>query len=165
MPLNSWEESCILKKLLLVLLGAIPLAAYATLGENDSSIVQDNQVLASTSSLVVTKQLNTQKSANEKYTVSLIKASDDITIKEFSANGKVFAVVWNGVHNPDLQQLFGAYFTSFKTSKPSYNSLTYREINDADLVVKTYGVVGDFHGFAYIPSLLPLGVKPSDLNK
>lgn len=154
-----------MKKILLVLFGLAPLAAYATLGENNTSIVQDNQVLASKSSLVVTKQLNTQASTNGKYTVSLIKATSNITVKEFSNDGKVFAVAWRGLHNPDLKQLLGSYFTAFKVTKPTYVSLTSREIKDSDLVVRTSGVIGDFHGLAYIPSLLPAGVQPSDLSK
>lgn len=152
-------------KKILLLLGVVPLFAYATLGENNASVIQDNQVLASKSSLVVTKQFNTQSLTNGTYTVSLIKASGDITVKEFVANDKVFAVAWNGVRNPDLQQLLGSHFTSFKASQPSYNSLTSREIKNTDLVVQTYGVIGDFHGLAYIPSLLPADVAPSDLIK
>ncbi len=154
-----------MKNLLIILLGMVPVFAYATLGESDASITQDNQILASQSSLVVVKQLNTQQPTNDKYTMSVIKASGDITVKEFSAAGKVFAVAWSGVRNPDLQQLLGSYFTKFKVSKPSYTSLTSREIKDSDLVVRTSGVVGDFHGIAYIPSLLPVDVKPSDLIK
>lgn len=157
-----------MKRILVLLMCCVPFMAYATLGESESSIAKDNRTFASLSSLVVTKQVNlasTQSVPNGKYTVSLIQSTNNIMIKEFSANGKVFAVTWRGPRNPDLAQLFGTYFEDYKTIKPKFNSLTVRNVSANDLVVNTSGYVGDFHGVAYVPSLMPAGVTLNDLNK
>ncbi len=159
-----------MKQVLLILMVAFaPLSAYATLGESTPSIESDNKALASSISTVTTKmisqEVDTGKNKSLKYQVSIIKATGNITIKEYVSDGKVFAVSWAGMRNPDLKQLFGKYFPEFKTTKTAGLGLRNTQVSAKNLMVNIYGVTGDFHGVAYIPSLLPAGLNPQDLLK
>ncbi|AUR51637.1 hypothetical protein CUN60_04795 [Aquella oligotrophica] len=158
-----------MKQFFVILMVAIvPLSAHATLGENPGSIESDNKALASSISTPSTKMISQGMDGESKplkYQVSTIKATGGITVKEYVSNGKVFAVSWVGMRNPDLQQLFGKYFPEFKTTKSTGSGLRSSHVSAKDLIVNIYGVTGDFHGLAYIPSLLPTGLNPQDLLK
>lgn len=153
-----------MKKFFAIILICCPFFAHATLGESDISIQKDNSVLSSVSSLVIKKSV-TQSSLNLNYSVSYIQGVGNIKIKEFSSNGKVFAVTWSGPRNPDLKQLLGSYFSELKSSAPALVSLRSRTVNVGDLFINTYGITGDFNGVAYISSLMPSGLTINDLTK
>jgi len=157
-----------MKKLVMLCLGLIPIVAQATLGESANSVNSDNKALASSVSLIVDKSINTTKSDGQNqvtYNISTIRTPEGITINEYVANGKVFAISWSGIRNPDLQQLMGQYFPQYKSAKRTQYGLSGAETSTGDLVVSTFGVIGDFHGLAYISSLVPDGLNPRDLSK
>lgn len=156
------------KRLMILLMIAIPVSSYATLGESAGSVATDNKVLASSASIVKTQMVNinaTKSSNSVTYQLSTIQATGNITIKEYVSNGKVFAVSWAGMRNPDLQQLLGKYFPEFKTTKSANSGLRESKVSSGDLVVNIHGVTGDFHGVAYASSLVPTGFNLQDLYK
>lgn len=156
------------KKLILLSLIVIPISSYATLGESASSVTTDNKVLASSASILKTQMISastTESTGSIGYQVSTIQATGNIIIKEYVSNGKVFAVSWSGMRNPDLQQLLGKYFPTFKTTKSINSGLRQSKISSGDLVVNIHGVTGDFHGVAYASSLVPAGFNLQDLYK
>ncbi len=162
------KENKKLPILWVALMAVIPVSSYATLGESSSSIVTDNKVLGSTrASILKTQTVNSNTSIDgttTEYQVSTIQTADNITIKEYVANGVVFAVSWSGVHNPDLQQILGKYFPTFKTAKTTNYGLRVSKISYGNLVVHINGVIGNFHGVAYDSSLLPFKFNLQDLK-
>src|SRR5437868_13973142 len=77
----------------------------ATLGERQSSFEQD-----------LTKLKGSQKAgvSNSRYSTHEMIVSGN-TIKEFTnSDGVVFAVSWRGFSKPDLNVLFGCYFSEYK---------------------------------------------------
>lgn len=89
-------------------------------------------------------------------------------MREFTrADGKVFAVAWEGPARPDLRQALGPYFDVLNAANPPrvrggrHIPLT---VNQADLVVRSGGHSGAFHGVAYVPGMVPTGVALAALR-
>ena len=79
--------------------------------------------------------------AAESYAVHEIRAGTGTVVREYvSQEGKVFGVAWRGPWLPDLRQLFGG------------------------LVVRIGGHVRAFVGRAYVPEMLPSGVRAEDIQ-
>ena len=149
------------KKLLVISLLAIPAISYASLGDDVSSITTDNNALASSISLVTTRS---NVSSNASYQTSTIKTPDNFTIKEFSANGKVFAVSWQGKSYPNFKQIFGSYFPQLKTASASNSGLTRSKLTGNDFISYSSGVPGLLSGIAYVPSLVPNSLNINTLK-
>ena len=138
----------------LALLGAAA-PASARLGGDFASVDAD-------SSGVRGQLISTPMLAYERHDIS----SGTSVIREYLANGKVFAVSWQAPVPPDLQQLFGDYFESFRASAAAQaHPGAHRLVRVAlpDLVVVSAGHLRAFRGKAYIPSLVPAGVNIADL--
>lgn len=148
-----------LNKIVPLLVCILPNLSVATLGEGAASITNDNNALAARVSQVVPQSLS-----NNKYQTSIIKTSNNITLKEFLANGKVFAITWNGPVYPDLKQLLGTYFPQMKTATKAMNDLTSLRLNGQDFVFLQSGLPGMLSGLAYVPSLVPAGVNVFELK-
>jgi hypothetical protein len=76
-------------------------------------------------------------------------------------------VTWNGPLPPDLSQLFGSYFDSYRTaliaqSHPGGHRRVY--VAQADFVAQSLGRMRAFRGKAYVPSLVPAGVDVTELQ-
>ena len=91
-------------------------------------------------------------------------------IKEYvSADGVVFAVVWKGTGVPDLKQLLGEYFEEYRqgvTAKRNRRPQVrepFRMKNDR-LVVERAGHSRSMWGRAYLPSHVPPGIRPEDIQ-
>ena len=101
------------------------------------------------------------------YTMSEITLPSGTVVHEFvSSEGKVFAVSWKGMAVPDLSQTLGTYFAEYKaaaaaTPHASHHNLT---VQQPDLVVRTGGHMRNWHGQAYVLSLLPPNFSPDDIN-
>lgn len=150
------------KSLIIICTCSVPLPSisYATLGESVASIQQDNIVLAPMVSQVTTQ--NT--SSNPNFNTSVIKTKTG-TIKEFSAQNKVFAVTWTGRAYPNFQQIFGSYFNQLDhNAKQTNNDMNNFNLVGNDFMMKMTGSVNFISGIAYIPSLLPLNITTSDLK-
>ncbi len=133
--------------------------AWATLGGTGDSIAADRGMLTAAS-------LATSKRAG--YTVHEIR-SEGITIREYvSPSNVVFAVAWNGVTNPDLDQLFGTYAAEYQAAlaqaerKPGGRNQS-RVATDR-VVVERWGHMRNLQGRAYVPALVPEGVNIDEIK-
>ena len=139
-----------MKKAIIVLtalfISTVP--AWAVLGQSVASVRSDQEHLKG--------QL--RSTALEGYSVQQINSADGTVIKEFvSPSGMVFGISWEGPTMPDLAPLLGTtYFAQFQQSPRSAvrrrGPITVRT---DQLVVESGGHMRDFHGRAYVTSLLP----------
>ena len=152
------------KSLLSLLIGGLlPLSAWATLGESPSSIMNDQIALKATPTQDL-QSSDLEKASANAYQIQSLTTDTGIVVKQYTYNGKVFALVWNGKKVPDQNQLLGKYFPAFQTSTPSYKSLTVRKVHNADFISSTGGWMGHYAGEAFIPSLAPAGVTLDSLK-
>jgi len=132
--------------------------AFAALGERESQIATDQVRLRAN---------KVQRTTQARFSVHEI-TSDSNTVKEFvGADGVVFAVSWRGTFRPDFESLFGSYYEDYHArdaSRPRMISRHPVSITTDQIVVQKGGHMRDVHGIAYIPSKLPPGVQPEDLQ-
>lgn len=100
------------------------------------------------------------------YTVQEIQTDGGVSVREYvSPAGKVFGVVWSGPRMPDLQQLLGNYFETFRDElrafQPHRGPLN---IERPDLVIQSGGHPRAFRGRAYLPDQLPSGVTADQIR-
>ena len=136
--------------LLTLTIGSIP--AWATLGQNVSSVDTDSQALRGKHS-VVTKV---------GYNMHQITLSDNSVVNEFvSPDGMVFGVSWQGHFIPNLNQLLGIYMADLqqgqRTQVVRRRAVTIR---GDDFVFSNVGHLRSFRGRAYVPSLVPANLSP-----
>lgn len=85
-----------------------------------------------------------------------------------SPAGKVFAVTWKGQFMPDLQQILGpVYFQQYSAALQAQEKhYGHRPLNIQlpGLVVQTSGHMRHYFGRAYVPSMLPEGVKADEIR-
>jgi hypothetical protein len=142
---------------LVILATALP--AWASLGGDAASIQAD--------------QLHMQGSRTTKaadaYTVHEIQAATGTVVREYlSPEGKVFALAWNGPRLPDLRQVLGSYFEQYRAAVQSQSGPRMARrpvmIDQPGLVVQIGGHVGAFSGRAYVPEMLPSGVRAEEIQ-
>ena len=91
-------------------------------------------------------------------------------VKEYvSLDGVIFAVVWKGTGNPDLRLLLGTYFDEYRTALTEARHRTPRvrqpfRMKNERLVVERAGHSRSLWGRAYLPTHLPAGVRPEDIQ-
>ena len=98
------------------------------------------------------------------YSTHQTQLESGTVIREFSNSaGVVFAVSWQGPVLPDLTELLGAYFKTFKTAAEQSRASGRRGapigLMGDDLVVSSSGRMRAFFGYAYAPGLIPTGVN------
>lgn len=103
------------------------------------------------------------------YSVQELQLPGGTVVKEYvSPSGTVFAVSWHGPFMPNLGQILGTYYQQYVAASKAavHNGATRRhfQIRQSDLVVQSNGHMRSFHGDAYVPSLLPPNVTPSDIQ-
>ena len=130
--------------------------AHATLGGSAETVEHDRVHMKAV--------MRTQGGSG--YTVHAMTAASGTSIREYvGLDGKVFAVTWSGPSMPDLRQLLGSYFSTYATEPIARrNGHAHRQIERADLVVRSSGHQRAFSGKAYVPSLLPTGVAIDELQ-
>ncbi len=139
-----------------LLIMALCPAAHATLGEPASSL-QSDRIQMKAAVPVATSKLN--------YTVHEMSASNGVVVREYVSGGNVFGVSWRGRRMPDMKQLLGTYFESYKQgASAKHSGHSHLAIRREDLVVGASGHMRSFSGFAYVPNLLPSGVAERDLQ-
>jgi hypothetical protein len=136
----------------------LPLS-FASLGGIESSVQQDqNQIQGS--------QANFYR--HPTYRVHEI-THDRMAIREFvSLDGNVFAVAWKGPAHPDLSSVLGNYFQVYK--KAMEESRGQRR-GRAPIIAHSNGIrievgghIRAVHGRVWIPSMLPAGFEPSEIQ-
>jgi hypothetical protein len=89
-------------------------------------------------------------------------------VREYvSPAGKVFGVAWQGPRIPDLRQLLGAYYAQYESAASAARSVRHRGpllIQEPGLVVQSGGHMRAYNGLAYVPDLLPAGVRAEEIR-
>ncbi|MGO9138723.1 MAG: DUF2844 domain-containing protein [Syntrophales bacterium] len=137
-----------------------PSPASAALGGYETTVQADQARMKGTLRSTPTKA----------YTVHEIKAQTGTVVREYvSPAGKIFAVVWQGPFLPDLRQVLGSYFEQFSQSaqklKSEHPQVRRRLlIQEPGLVVQTGGHMRAYFGRAYVPELVPQGVRIEEIQ-
>ena len=145
----------ILWKLIVMLV--VPTVAFASLGDNESSIQADQAQMRA--SVRITR--------TPAYAVHELRAPTGHVIREYlSPSGTVFGVAWQGPSKPDLRQLLGTHFDEFlqaagQMERHGHGPLV---IQSPDLVGVSAGHMRDFSGQDYLPRILPAGVRADDIQ-
>lgn len=147
----------LLSVLILIPLFLLPKTSLATLGEKISSITEDQRALRGVKK---TFQRN-------NFSVHEISYGGH-QVKEYASNqGIVFAVTWRGNSEPDLSVLFGNYYSEYKEAKPvrRFRGRGPQQFQTRHIQIQKFGHMRDVRGKAYIPELIPRGVKIEDINE
>jgi hypothetical protein len=146
----------ILAVLLMLALRAAP--ARAALGEYESSVYVDQQSLHGAD----------HQEEREGYRIHLITAPDGAEVKEYvSIAGRVFEVSWQAPRMPNLQQLLGSALVELQVAlKPgaSHRLSGPLVVRTDQLVFVSSGHMRAFHGYAYVPNLVPANVTPEHMR-
>jgi len=133
--------------------------ALASLGGTAASVNSDSSALRGM----------LRSTPEVQYDVQEIDSSA-VTVREYVTRaGQVFAVTWQGIAPPDFQQLLGSYYTRLQAGAAAAHRTQgaaanrHYGINQSDFVMHSMGRMGNFHGVAYIPSLVPAGVDVGQL--
>lgn len=137
---------------------ALAVPACASLGGNVASVEADRARM--NASVNVTQETN--------YAVHEMQSPAGTTIKEFvSPEGNVFAVSWLGQFPPQMQQLLGPYFNQYSAAiqaQPRHYGHRPLNIQEPGLVIQTGGHMRDYFGRAYVPDMMPAGVKADEIR-
>jgi hypothetical protein len=137
----------------------LPFPASASLGGDATSVQADQAKM----------QGSLRTTNNDSYTLHEIQAPTGVAVKEYvSTSGKVFAVTWQGPIHPDLRQLLGTYFDQFVQAEQAQRAQRHGrgpvQIQQPGLVVQVSGHMRAFLGKAYVPQMLPAGVRAEDIR-
>ncbi len=138
---------------------AIATPAFAGLGEDVTSIQSDMAHMQG--SLRITQ--------GQVFSVHEIAAATGTTVREYaSPSGKIFAVAWQGPWLPSMRQLLSSYFAQYQqalqASVPAHAGRRPLLIEQPGLVVQSGGHMRSFSGRAYIPQMMPQGVRAEDIR-
>lgn len=89
--------------------------------------------------------------------------SNGLTVRQYvDAAGLVFAVAWEGPVQPDFARLLGDHFASFADAQRQQK----RGVNlqTANLVIESGGMMRAFTGRAYLPAKLPATLTVQDIR-
>jgi len=133
--------------------------AWGALGQSATTVEDDRAKLNG----------QRQRRGGTSYSIDTITAAG-MEINEYvSSDGVVFAVVWKGTGVPDLKLLLGAYFGEYREAVAAARSRTPRvrepfKMKSDRLVVERAGHSRSLWGRAYLPSQLPPGISPEDIQ-
>lgn len=137
-----------------VVLAALPLSSWATLGEGTASVNTD---AAKLNASVTTE-------TNENYTLyKLVLPSTTIVNEYVDSNGNVFAVTWKGPHNPNVHQVLGNYFIRLQ-DKPVFADHASARFIESDFHALVRGSIHNHFGKAYLPQSLPSNITGEDIR-
>lgn len=142
----------------------LPLVSHATLGGAPSAGTSSAPLLrAGPRSAVATPA---QPANAARYSLHQSIDANGVTLREYVLPGNVvFAVSWDGPIRPDMAALLGSYFPNFANAAPSRARGTGPLVDgNDDFRVESTGRLGRFSGMAWLPRLMPAGVRPGDLQ-
>jgi hypothetical protein len=133
--------------------------AWASLGGDTASIDADQLHMQGTGRII----------AAESYSVHEIQGASGAVVREYvSREGKVFGLAWHGPWPPNMRQLLGSYFEQYiQAAKAQSGSRMGRRplmIEQPGLVVQLGGHARAFAGLAYVPEMLPTGVRAEEIQ-
>jgi hypothetical protein len=99
------------------------------------------------------------------YTMHEIQAPTGTAVRQYvSPAGKVFGVAWQGPFKPDLQQVLGNYYQQYVAAARERRGRGPVTIQVPGLVVQSGGHQRSFVGRAYVPEMLPDGVRLEEIK-
>jgi hypothetical protein len=135
-----------------------PGTSFAVLGGSEASVQEDQAHM----------QASLKNTHTNAYTVHELQLPTGTAVKEFAANGTVFGVSWKGKYPPDMQQILGSYFETYQQSLAAQNQNSRGRrpvhVETPGLIVRVSGHIGSFQGQAYVPDILPQGMKAEDIR-
>jgi hypothetical protein len=141
-----------------VVLAAAPLPALASLGGSVNSVQTDS----------VHMNASVSVAQNRSYAIHEMRSPAGTVVDEYvSPAGKVFAVTWNGMFPPDMQQILGTYFSQYTAAlqaRPRRYGHPPLNIQEPGFVVQTGGHMRSYFGRAYIPEQLPQGITADEIH-
>lgn len=154
------------------------LAIWATLtiGLAFAALINPSRVLGALGADVTSVEADRAKmeaslrtTSKQLYTIHEMQAANNVVVREFvSPAGKVFGVAWQGASRPDMKQLLGGYFDQFTKAAQEQKA---RRVGRGPLVIQQPGFVVEmgghsrsFSGRAYVPQMVPAGVKAEELR-
>jgi hypothetical protein len=159
-----WMRRAFSAKLILPISAALAMLAssfpaWAALGGDISTIQADQLHMQGTRRMI----------AADSYTVHEIQGTSGTVVREYmSPQGMVFAVSWHGPWMPDLRQVLGSYYEQYSQAMQAQRSSRRRRgpivIDEPGLSVQMSGHPRAFAGKAYVPDMLPSGVRPEDIQ-
>jgi hypothetical protein len=132
----------------------------ADLGGTGDSVERDRAVL---------KAESLQSTVMDLFTVYEITYTST-KVREYVANGKVFAVTWNGLSHPEPSKILGNYYSSYKASAQLKSESRhakgsrYYSISTGNMVFEKAGHMRNVFGRAYDLTLFPTGVSLDDIK-
>jgi hypothetical protein len=128
--------------------GGAAAPALAALGGDATSVEADRAVMRGALHVTTSAQ----------YTVHEIETPAGVFVREYVADGRVFAVSWHGHGRPDLRQVLGSYYVPFAQAAgtPTRNH-SHLSVATPQVVVQSSGHLRAFNGRAWAPALLPAG--------
>lgn len=136
---------------------ALAFPAWASLGDNVTSVQKDR----------VQMQGSVRSVATQRYVKHEIVVPTGQVVREFvSPDGTVFGVAWDGPFQPDLRQVLGSYFEPMKQAagaqqRRGRGPLT---IETSGFVFHQSGHMRSFRGSAYVPAMVPQGVDVAEIQ-
>jgi hypothetical protein len=146
-----------LKLLLPSVLLAFAFPAWASLGDNVTTVQADQAHMRGTLRSVAT----------QRYVKHEIQVPTGQKVREFvSPDGNVFGVAWDGPSQPDLRQVLGSYFETMKQAAVAqqHRGNSPISIETSSFVFQANGHARSFHGRAYVPAMVPQGVDVTDIQ-
>lgn len=130
-------------------------SCFAALGGDVNSVIADQA------------QMKAQRRVTQMstYSVHEMQSQAGMTIREFvSPEGRVFGVAWQGQTLPNFQQVLGTYYDQFIKNAPRQRVHGPVTIHMPGLVVQSGGHMRALTGRAYVPEMMPSGVKVDDIK-
>lgn len=95
---------------------------------------------------------------------------DGRMVREYALpDGTVFAVTWQGTAPPDLSVVLGRYFQEYSEAAARQQPTPRRRggasvVRSRHMILERSGHMRDLRGKAYLPGLLPEGLRPEDIS-
>lgn len=142
----------------------LPLSSHATLGGAPGGGKSSTALLRAVLQPPVAAPA--QPAGAAPYSLHESVDANGVSLREYVLPGNVvFAVSWDGPIRPDMTVLLGSYFPNFVSAAQgrALGTGPLVEGND-DFRVESTGRLGRFSGMAWLPRLMPAGVRPGDLQ-
>jgi Protein of unknown function (DUF2844) len=135
---------------------ALPIASQAALGGALDTVAADQS----------TMHASRRIADYSGYQVHELTLSSGTVAREYvTPSGTVFAVVWQGPYQPNLDQLLGVHFVRLlEAAKAPHRDHRRLAMHAPDLVIDSGGRMRSFAGRAYLPTLVPTSLTLADIR-
>jgi Protein of unknown function (DUF2844) len=152
-------------KIVMLAAALLPLSSHATLGGAPSAGVAPPALLRAAQNAAAATPAPRPANA-APYSMHQSLDGNGVAIREYTLPGNVvFAVKWDGPIRPDMSALLGSYFPNFVDAGQNRARGTGPLVEgNGDFRIESTGRLGRFSGMAWLPRLMPAGVRPGNLQ-